>query len=225
MSLRGEKTRPCCYNSKGANRLNIHWNQFVALAFMLIAASIAIYFKKRVAAKPPPRRSNAEPRWLSLLIIVVALALGLATLDGLVRNSPSWFVPTSLKSSTLTLVIVSAAGSLASAVGCILMYCSLAFLDTNFSGTSGTHSDHVLVTSGPYQYMRHPYYTATLLISSGIGLLLQHPAVLGLGLILFGLLSIRSRAEECELETKFPLKFRSWQQRTGRFLPRLSPKR
>jgi protein-S-isoprenylcysteine O-methyltransferase Ste14 len=73
--------------------------------------------------------------------------------------------------------------------------------------------------------MRHPYYTATLLISSGIGLLLQHPAVLGLGFLLFGLLSIRSRAEECELGAKFPLEYRPWQQRTGRFLPRLSPKR
>jgi protein-S-isoprenylcysteine O-methyltransferase Ste14 len=192
---------------------------------MLLAATIAIYFKKRVAAKPPPRRSNAEPSWLSPLIIVVALALGLATLDGLIRYSPNWFAPTSLQSSTLTLVIVSAIGSLASAGGCILMFYSLAFLDTNFSGTSGTHSDHELITSGPYQYMRHPYYTATLLISSGIGLLLQHPAVLGLGFLLFGLLSIRSRAEECELGAKFPLEYRPWQQRTGRFLPRLSPKR
>lgn len=80
---------------------------------------------------------------------------------------------------------------------------------------------HQLVTTGPYQYIRHPMYTAALSLTAGIavgtanwliGALLILPAVLTL--------AWRLDAEEAMLLEKFGDDYRAYQRHTGRLLPR-----
>jgi protein-S-isoprenylcysteine O-methyltransferase Ste14 len=81
--------------------------------------------------------------------------------------------------------------------------------------------EHVLVTSGPYHYIRHPIYTAgftfmvTLAISTANWLVLV-PMVAGTAL-----LCAQVRREEAILIDRFGDEYREYMKRTPRFLPRI----
>jgi protein-S-isoprenylcysteine O-methyltransferase Ste14 len=77
-----------------------------------------------------------------------------------------------------------------------------------------------LVTSGPYRWMRHPMYTAALVLVIATTFLTAS-AIVGIGgVVMFALLAARSRIEERRLVEKFGDAYRDYQKRTGRFLPR-----
>lgn len=94
-------------------------------------------------------------------------------------------------------------------------------LGRNFSPWLELRGEHVLVTEGPYRWVRHPIYTAGLLVVLGGGLtsgnlivLLCPAATLGL------LLAVRLRDEEAMLAAHFGEAYERWAERTGRLLPR-----
>lgn len=77
-----------------------------------------------------------------------------------------------------------------------------------------------LTTRGPYRLMRHPMYTAALVLSAGLGLWRRSwlaAALLG-GLVL--LFSVKSRWEERHLAATYR-GYSEYQAATPRFLPRL----
>jgi len=92
----------------------------------------------------------------------------------------------------------------------------------NVSETVLTKSDHALVTTGPYRWIRHPLYTTGASLLLAIGLMAANWFML-----LFGLLvavSVRwvvIPLEEQELVKKFGEQYRTYMQRTGRLLPRM----
>lgn len=191
------------------------WIRAAALAIIFSAASIAIYFKQKRRRAATPQRSRHEPQWLSAVITTVAILLGIATILATLN-------PYSLSVASRTIqAIPVVSGSLLGILGCWLMYASLKHLDTNFSGTSGTYPNHHLVTTGPYRYIRHPYYSATALIIVSLSLLLTSGLILSLGVLLLLSLALRSQAEEKELEQRFPEDFLTWKAATGRFGPPL----
>jgi len=57
-----------------------------------------------------------------------------------------------------------------------------------------------VVSTGPYHYVRHPFYTATLLFFLGSGFLLGSWIGVLLGLLLAGILARRAVREERELQ-------------------------
>lgn len=189
------------------------WMRVAALAIIFSAASIAIHFKQNQRRAAKPQRSRHEPQWLSAVIATVAILLGIATILATLHPHPL-----SVASRTIQVIPV-VSGSLLGILGCWLMYESLKHLDTNFSGTSGTYPNHRLVTTGPYRYIRHPYYSATALIIAGLSLLLTSGLILSLGALLLLSLALRSQAEEKELEQRFPEDFRTWKAATGKFVP------
>lgn len=83
--------------------------------------------------------------------------------------------------------------------------------------------DHVLVRSGPYAFVRHPMYTAILLLSVGIALqFLATLLWLDVGAIVV-LAYERARREEALFlaSPRFGPAYAEYRRRTGRFLPRL----
>jgi protein-S-isoprenylcysteine O-methyltransferase Ste14 len=82
--------------------------------------------------------------------------------------------------------------------------------------------DHVLITSGPYERIRHPMYTVFILTS--LGMMLTSANLLLLIQLIFGIILIIARVgkEEKMLMERFGDEYITYMKRTGRFLPRLS---
>jgi len=86
---------------------------------------------------------------------------------------------------------------------------------------------HRLIQEGPYRFVRHPAYTAIVTGAAGLtALFLSLPLAL-LTAVLLGLAVYRARLEEHLLasEKGFGPVYLEYVSRTGRFLPRLRPKR
>jgi protein-S-isoprenylcysteine O-methyltransferase Ste14 len=90
------------------------------------------------------------------------------------------------------------------------------------TSTSMPRSQASLVTTGPYRWIRHPMYSAALILVMAASLLTANLVVVIGGLAMFALLAARSRIEEQRLIAKFGEAYRGYQGRTGRFLPRLT---
>lgn len=93
-------------------------------------------------------------------------------------------------------------------------------LGPNLTDTVVTRAEHSLVTSGPYRWVRHPLYLATLLAALANGLVTANGWVLGCGLAAFALLMIRSRTEERFLRERFGDAYERWRRDTGSVFPK-----
>lgn len=102
----------------------------------------------------------------------------------------------------------------------VLLVWTFQCLGRNLTDTVVTRKEHALVTTGPYQYVRHPFYLAFFLAFIG-GCLVAANAFLFLsGLIPAGFLIARTRIEEEKLVERFGDDYRQYMATTGRFLPR-----
>lgn len=82
------------------------------------------------------------------------------------------------------------------------------------------HEDHKLVTSGPYRYVRHPSYLAYFLMFFGLFFLLLNLVALVPLLAIPGYVSLTTYEEEL-LIRRFGSKYVDYQNRTGRFIPKI----
>ena len=94
-------------------------------------------------------------------------------------------------------------------------------LGTNWSDSLEIQENHTLVTTGIYTRIRHPMYSAHLLLGIGQSLLLGNwiagPSFLALQLPFYPL---RMPVEEKQLLQRFGEEYRSYMERTGRLLPK-----
>jgi protein-S-isoprenylcysteine O-methyltransferase Ste14 len=104
-----------------------------------------------------------------------------------------------------------------------LMFWTMSSLGPNLTDTVVTRRDHTLVTSGPYRWVRHPFYDCMALFVLSLSLLAANWFLLATGILLFAQLALRSRTEEAELLARFGQPYRDYRSSTGRFLPRLTP--
>jgi protein-S-isoprenylcysteine O-methyltransferase Ste14 len=87
--------------------------------------------------------------------------------------------------------------------------------------TSGVHTNHKLVQDGPLGIVRHPYYVSYVLMLVGLALTLTTfwPLLLALCVVIG--MGPTAKAEEEHLITLFGEEYQQYQQRVGRFLPKL----
>jgi protein-S-isoprenylcysteine O-methyltransferase Ste14 len=144
------------------------------------------------------KRANRQRIAGSLLAVPVIIAVALLTAQ-----------PEAIRLSLLRL-----AAAALTAAGITLRLWAL--------GSIGGNKKRVLVTWGPYRYLRHPLYTGSALLGCGFaaagGSLLA--AVLG-GLLFWALYFPAVRAEERFLAVRFGPEWRAYCARTGRFVPKL----
>jgi protein-S-isoprenylcysteine O-methyltransferase Ste14 len=112
--------------------------------------------------------------------------------------------------------------------GALVLVCAIGLIHwlfraigTNITDTVGIKENHQLVQSGPYRLIRHPLYTASILIFTGFGLLLSNWLIPLLGIITFALIVIRLPREEQNLINHFGESYRSYMKSTPRFFPKL----
>ena len=94
-------------------------------------------------------------------------------------------------------------------------------LGTNLTDTVVTRRQHTLVTSGPYRWVRHPFYLAFGLIIVADSLATANWFLALTGGLTFALIFIRTKKEEENLIESFGEDYRRYQDRTGKLFPRL----
>ena len=108
-------------------------------------------------------------------------------------------------------------------LGCVtafLLLWTLQTLGKNLTDTVVTRKEHTLVTTGPYQWVRHPFYVCAALITTAASLISANAFFLVIGAFVLLLLGFRTRVEERNLLNRFGEEYRKYMQRTGRFFPR-----
>lgn len=100
----------------------------------------------------------------------------------------------------------------------------LRHLGKNLTDTVVTRKEHTLVTTGPYRWVRHPFYSAFVLATLANSLVTANWFLFLGETILFILLVIRTRKEEDNLIRRFGDDYREYMRRTDRFWPRLNPR-
>ncbi len=110
--------------------------------------------------------------------------------------------------------------------GFVLLQQAHQALDRNWSDTPRLVKDQTLVTGGPYRWIRHPIYTAFLLIMSAT-LFLSANWFIGILWIGTTLLEVMSRVkyEEALMIEAFGEQYRSYIRTTGRLIPRFTGQR
>jgi protein-S-isoprenylcysteine O-methyltransferase Ste14 len=99
---------------------------------------------------------------------------------------------------------------------------TLRSLGPNLTDTVVTRRAATLVTSGPYRWVRHPFYDAMVLLILAISLLTANWFLLLGGIVVTALVVTRTRIEEEKLVEKFGDGYRRYMAETGRFLPKLA---
>lgn len=112
------------------------------------------------------------------------------------------------------------AGAALLAAGVALALWSRWTLGTSSTLTSVPAPGGELVTRGPYRRLRHPIYSAGLLMMPGAAALTSNLFILAAGLAGLLVLAVRTPREEALLLERFGDSYRDVMARTGRWLPR-----
>jgi protein-S-isoprenylcysteine O-methyltransferase Ste14 len=113
-------------------------------------------------------------------------------------------------------------GAITLANGVILLASAHVHLGRSFHSLIVTKQNQAFVDSGPYQWIRHPIYTAYLLNYIGGGLLAGNWVLTFVPLLAYSLLvAMRMGREEQVLIEQFGEPYIDYMQRTGRLLPKI----
>jgi len=186
---------------------------------LMLAIAIAAFLP--IAAYHRFRSLTRErlDRWQEGAFILFGLRLGGLPLfvGGLAwMINPQWMAWSSMSIPTWSrwLGIALAGGS-----GVLLTW-AFQHLGRNLTDTVVTRNDHTLVTSGPYLYVRHPFYLSFALGYLGGGVAMANWFIVLAGVIPLGFLVARTRIEEEKLVDRFGVEYQDYRKRVGRFVPR-----
>ena len=159
---------------------------------------------------------KGDPRWFWWLMAPLAPVVALICVGFIVQ--PRWvdLGRMSLPSEWRLVGVPVGAGGVA------LFAWMFRHLGLNVTSTSIPRRNATLITSGPYRWIRHPMYSASAILVASTTLLTANAIVASGGTLIFALLAARSRAEEQRLVEQFGEAYRAYQNKTGRFLPRLN---
>jgi protein-S-isoprenylcysteine O-methyltransferase Ste14 len=187
----------------------------IALLLMFVVAmSIGIGHRWRARTSEKFDRRQ-EGLAVAVTLRLAGLAIWLATFVYLIWPSAiSWAslpLPNWLRWS----------GAAFGVAGSGMMYWTLSNLGKNLTDTVSTRHDATLVTSGPYRFVRHPFYVTAALLFLGASLLSANWLFFAGGFAAMAMLMIRTPKEERKLIEKFGDPYRDYMARTGRFIPRI----
>jgi protein-S-isoprenylcysteine O-methyltransferase Ste14 len=105
------------------------------------------------------------------------------------------------------------------AIAAVLFLWTVHVLGPNLTDTVVTRRAHTLVSSGPYRYVRHPFYAAGFLLFLASSLIAANWFLLAGVTLVYILIAIRTRTEEKNLVARFGDDYRAYMKQTGRFWP------
>ena len=186
----------------------------VAILTMLGLTMVIGIYHRLQAAKSGERISRREEGfWIGVPLRLAGICIWFGTLIYLINPALMQWCALPLPDSLRWVGTPFAVAAIA------LIYWTLTNLGKNLTDTVVTRVNATLVTTGPYRWIRHPFYVCVLLATVSITLLAAN-WFLGLcGLTVFALLVLRTPIEEQKLIDKFGDQYREYMARTGRFWP------
>lgn len=196
------------------------WLRIIGGGALLLSLTVSGYFRRRARLESGTIERRAEGWPLLALRLAIALPLfGMIVLYLIHPPAMAWAavpLPATLRWLGAGLLLLAAP----------LVIWVFTNLGRNVSETVLVKSDHQLVTSGPYRWVRHPLYTTGLLLLTGMSLLAAN-AALALGTVAVAVLIVRVviPREEAALIATFGDAYRAYRRRTGRLWPSWSANR
>ena len=170
--------------------------------YILLFALAQSYIGHRVGAVN--LRARESPA--RLVLIVVCLLLFTLALKGMKDQRPH--------------PALIAIGMALVAAGLVLSMWAQVALGKYWVGGVGLHKKHVLLTSGPYHYVRHPMYSGILLSTLGLGLAGWNILYLLSMLCWSGGFLFRAFGEDYTLAHRFGDSYAAYANKTGMIFPR-----
>jgi protein-S-isoprenylcysteine O-methyltransferase Ste14 len=192
-----------------------HTFRVVLSVMFLVVLPIGVYYRLKSQAT----RERLDRRQEGLLILATLRPVGAAFWLGLIlwMVDPGWMA----WSSVSVPVWLRWTGVGVLAIACGLLVWTFHSLGKNLTDTVVTRQTHTLVVHGPYRWIRHPLYDAAALLTVAVSLIATNWFLLVTSVVLFCLLMSRTRTEEEHLVARFGDRYRTYMDRTGRFLPRI----
>jgi len=184
--------------------------RILAGAILITGMGISVYYRRKAdkdSGEIIPRKADGSA--MMTLIKVGGLILWLSPFVYLMAWSRIG-LPGSVRWIGVALGILCVIG----------IYWLFSSIGSGITPTSATRERHVLVTSGPYRWVRHPLYTVGSSMFISFGMMADNWFIAGMGVLAFIGMAIRTPKEEANLIEKFGDEYREYMKRTGRFLPK-----
>ena len=188
----------------------------IAAAVVVTLFAVSLYYRHRADKAGGRVTRDDEPA-------PIRLGLGISGLMGFGGLLLYFFWPTAL---AWTLLPIPAelrwAGATVAALSVLSTWWVFRTLGLNVTRTSKTRDNATLVTTGPYRFVRHPFYVNVALAFGTLSLVTRSWWFIACIIPALILLAVRTRREEANLEARFGEAWRAYAARTGRFVPRLA---
>lgn len=163
---------------------------------------------------------NLDRRQEGLFVLLTLRPIGVAGMIGLIAYmiNPAWMAWSSIALPISLRWIGIGIGVIAG----LLLTWTLRTLGRNLTDTVVTRKEHTLVTSGPYRWIRHPFYSSVTLAVLANSLAAANWFLFLVGALFCILIAVRTRKEEENLLVRFGDEYRKYMDQTGRFLPKIN---
>jgi len=188
--------------------------RLVLLAFLVVDLNMPRYFRRRAMAGTTQAQRTRWNRDLAPELVLTILAYTGLCAYLLAPTSMSWSridLPETVRSLGIGLAALGVGGLL----------WAFRHLGHNLVAAAAPDIAPTLITTGPYRWVRHPMYSAWVIMLLGYGLLAANWAVTLAAAAAFGAVVRRTSGEESHLIELFGEAYIDYASRTGRFLPRL----
>lgn len=187
----------------------------LAAVILLTAMAISSYFRRK-ADRATGEKISRKVDGTAMMTIIRLGGLILWMSPFVYLINPAWMAWSKIGLPEWVRWLGALLGILCS----IGIYWLFSSIGSGITPTSATRKQHVLVTSGPYRWVRHPLYTLGSSLFISFGMMADNWFIAALGLLTFILMAIRTPKEEKNLVDKFGDDYREYMKRTGRFLPK-----
>ena len=196
-----------------ANEQLFRWF-FVAIFVGILSISGYFRYRARQSGEAIPRAREGNLAMLTRFLFAAPLYLPILAY----MLNPAWMAWSSIPLPVGLRWLGAAVG-----LGALpLVYWVVSSIGNNISETFLTKEKHVLVTHGPYRWVRHPLYSAATIALVSLSILAANWFMLAMACVAFiGIAALVIPREEAELIRKFGDEYREYVLRTGRFAPRL----
>ncbi len=179
---------------------------------MVAVLSVGIYHRVRSQAS----REKLDRRQEGLFILLTLRPIGLAGICGLLTFLAN---PARMAWSSVSLPVwLRWLGVGVGITSGALLIWTMRSLGTNITDTVVTRRQHTLVTTGPYLFVRHPFYVASALAFTANALATANWFIALMGGLAMALLVLRTTTEEAHLVNRFGDDYTRYMKQAGRFL-------